>query len=801
VTWKKTDEFYGGIENKRYVGFQLRQSPVNSNRLAASTSEGIFMTANGGASWSRSVFEDLDGVLYPTGEHNFHAFDVEYKPGSSSVLYAAIRVTGPGDHYAFFRSTNSGVLFEEIDLSDEIDVEELIRFEVGVTPAEPNSVFLACGPGYLETNDGSNDTFLGFLKSTNSGESFSLLATEPDIWGYNPTFGITAGNQCFYDMALAISPVNPDYIFTGGLVIFRSTDGGYDFDGNSSYWQEEVGEYVHPDIHDLKYNPLDGRLYAATDGGVYYSPNDGGAWEGLYNGLAITQFYHIEPDNENNKLWGGSQDNGVLEQESGTAFSEFMGGDGYDLMTDNPVGDGNDSYWTTNGGAYTSTNTGTEEITPPNDYMEDTIMRRDFGVLEMHPSNEDYIYIGYRDGIWYSPERGDVWDNQGSFNLLTNGVYSLFPDDPPIPVTGEWVVQACESDVSRIYSAGSGQFFMIYDIDFTQFLTGEPLHLTVELANAGFPHDPDTLVLYKVTDILVHPDDSYTFWVTASGFSEGNKVFYTDFGASELTNISYNLPNVPANCLLRDNDGTVYVGMDIGVFYLPPGEENWIPFYNGLPRVPVTEMYFVTEFVDGEFVNYIYAGTYGRGIWKSQKFTGCDANIPVHGVLRGDRFYQASNSIVSHATFAGGEGTNVYFQSGNSITLETGFESSEAIKFSGFIQPCNTGPLQGLNGEEEIPENRATRRMMDKPVVIESMVEGKTPNTMSVKFIVRTSCAFTIEAYNREGDPVRTIQPEQTFTPGKYRMDIPTADLPKGVLRIALTNDEGVIHVQEMEVK
>jgi hypothetical protein len=77
--------------------------------------------------------------------------------------------------------------------------------------------------------------------------------------------------------------------------------------------------------------------------------------------------------------------------------------------------------------------------------------------------------------------------------------------------------------------------------------------------------------LEEVTDILVNPSTSGQLWITAGGFYPG-KVFYSANSGGSWSNISYNLPNIPANCLLRDSDGTIYVGMDAGV--IPAGENN-----------------------------------------------------------------------------------------------------------------------------------------------------------------------------------------------------------------------------------
>ena len=53
-----------------------------------------------------------------------------------------------------------------------------------------------------------------------------------------------------------------------------------------------------------------------------------------------------------------------------------------------------------------------------------------------------------------------------------------------------------------------------------------------------------------VTDIAIHPSDENRVWITFSGYSNGNKVFYTSDGGTNWINISDDLPNIPANCIL-----------------------------------------------------------------------------------------------------------------------------------------------------------------------------------------------------------------------------------------------------------
>jgi hypothetical protein len=102
-------------------------------------------------------------------------------------------------------------------------------------------------------------------------------------------------------------------------------------------------------------------------------------------------------------------------------------------------------------------------------------------------------------------------------------------------------------------------------------------------------------------------------WVTFSGFSQGNKVFYSSDGGTTWTNISAGLPNIPANCIKYQNGSNdfVYAGTDLGVFFYDNSLSSWVPFNAGLPNAIVLdlEMYYPA--------NKIRCATFGRGIWES----------------------------------------------------------------------------------------------------------------------------------------------------------------------------------------
>jgi xyloglucan-specific exo-beta-1,4-glucanase len=81
-------------------------------------------------------------------------------------------------------------------------------------------------------------------------------------------------------------------------------------------------------------------------------------------------------------------------------------------------------------------------------------------------------------------------------------------------------------------------------------------------------------------------------------------------------NRSQNLPNVPVSSIVQDtSNGYLYIGTDVGVFYRGDTMTMWHSYNNGMPVVRSSDLGI--NYTTGE----IWAATYGRGMWKSVKYT------------------------------------------------------------------------------------------------------------------------------------------------------------------------------------
>jgi len=556
ANWEETGLKFSVSQTRR--GYKLVMSPDNPNVMMAAMSNGIYRSADAGATW---------GLVK---EGNF--VDIEFKPGNPSVVYAHTTNT-------FYRSLNNG--FSWTVVSSGLPGGET-RVAIAVSPANPEFVYLFAGPS---EEDGF---FKGLYRSTNGGTSFELQTDFPNLLGY-PIDGMDDSDQSWYDLAIAADPDDAETVITGGINVWRSTDGGFTCQISSYWYYPDVApfglQYTHADIHDLVYSPVDGSLWCGSDGGVFRSPDDGLTWEDRSSvgapGLSIMQFYRIagypgDPD----IIIGGTQDNGSNRWEGGSDIVHFDGADGMDCMI-HPQDPMVQYHTRQNGSLRKSFDGGANHfgirpgssggywVTP----------------LAMDPYDPEVIYAAYADTVYRSTNGGEIWT--GFIPQLEVGKYRSLHISP--------------ANTGRIYAATDQRIF-----------TSNDTCATWTEITAGLPVSDQS----RITMIATDADDENAVWVTLSGFVNGRKVFFSSNAGGGWENVTGSLPNLPVNCILYDpsepgGDRSVYIGTDVGVYFRDATLGDWIPFYTGMPNVPVFDLDIHAA------TGTLRAGTFGRGIWAS----------------------------------------------------------------------------------------------------------------------------------------------------------------------------------------
>ncbi|NRB58821.1 MAG: T9SS type A sorting domain-containing protein [Winogradskyella sp.] len=561
-TWNFQGSVSGGTVNKIMI------DPTNSNKVYASAQgNGLYKSTNGGSSWSSIYFAG-------TGS----GFDFEFKPGDPNTIYASSS--------SFYVSTNGGTSFSPVNGTGGNQFGGGPKM-IGVSAANPNVVYVV---------EASGGAFGGLYKSTNSGASFTKLNHDGrNYFGYSSNSldpGDAGVGQAPRDMDIVVNPNDADDVHIAGINTWRSTNGGLNF-GITSQWvpgnasNANIG-YCHADVDILLFSGTgaNAKLYAGTDGGIFRADNptvvNSNYYTDLTTGLGIRQFYRIGiSQTDPVVVTGGSQDNGSSVLREDGLWKDWLGADGMEGFIDknNP----SRMFGTSQFGSLYSTefnflgSNGVNFLNGP-DGKGGTFQWNWIVPFEQDPLVQNTIYVAF-DEVYKSLNGGFNWS---SISPNINANIDHFKIAP--------------SNNQYMYMANNGTF---------RFSTNGGATWNFSSLNLGGNF---------INSIAVHPTDPAKLAIAVTG---SQKVYTSTDNGVSWTAIPWDLPNFSAQAVVWQDNGKdgLYVGMNYGVYYTDTDLGNsWTAFNNGLPNVRINELEINTA--DGK----IYAGTYGRGLWRSDLY-------------------------------------------------------------------------------------------------------------------------------------------------------------------------------------
>jgi len=541
--------------SSKYVFRRILINPNDPSIMIASSNGGILRTTNSWSSYSTvqsGVFKDL-----------------EFKPGDPNTVYAT-SYSSSGDAKVY-KSTDGGANWSTTTTG--MSISGLVnRIELAVTAANSSVVYALC-------SSASDYGFYGLYKSSDSGTNWTQVTSNSSInlLGWD-TDGQDSGGQGWYDLSLAVSPTNENEVYTGGVNIWKSTNGGSSWTINSHWYGGGGAEYVHADIHTLAYSPSN-VLYSGNDGGLYKTSDGGTNWNDISAGLQILQIYKLGADALNaDVVIIGAQDNGTMKR-NGSTWNAIIGGDGMECLVDytnSNIMYGEYYY----GNLNKSTDGGYNFSSIKPSGSPDGAWVTPFVI---HPTDHNTLIAGF-DDVYQTTNGGSSWTTISS--NLTNG--DLLKTLTYAPSNPSYIYAATSYGIWKTTNGGSSWASI----------------------TSGLPNN-------SITDVEVSQNDPETIWVTFSGFDASYKVYKSTNGGSSYTNFSTGLPNVPVNCILYENNSNeaLYLGCDLGVYYRDGSMSTWTTFDQGLPNVIVRELEIQYS------TSKIRAATYGRGLWESDLYS------------------------------------------------------------------------------------------------------------------------------------------------------------------------------------
>jgi hypothetical protein len=528
------------------------------------TGSGIYKSINGGTSWVNSTAAVPPGTLDQWD-------DVVMDPTNPQVLYAADGFFDGSSANAVYKTTDGGASWNVAGNFPKGVANGRIALAISQSNAgEVVASVAATGAG------GFGVKYL--LKSSDSGATWNNISPP----------GNYLGQQGWYDNVAAISPTDPNVIFVAGVGygsnhIFETRDGGTSWTDLTS---DTAGNSPHTDSHAMAFD-ANGKLLLGNDGGIWRLDNPGPGstlWTNLNAGLQITQFTgtSLNPTNAN-IVYGGSQDNGTEKFNDSLNWTQVFGGDGGYTAVDpgSPQITYTENFGvslarSTDGGlSYTYVTTGISTNDPVNFYAPYTI----------DPSTPAHLLYG-TNRVYSSTDRGNNWTPISTPNA--NGWNTK--------ATINWITIA-PSNSNTIYATTSdGKIFVSTD------------------AGANWTeHDAPAQDSFQ--QILVDKTSAQTAYIVRNAFDSGGNVghvFMTTNGGGAWTDISANLPNIPANAVAVDTRpgvNRIYVGNDQGVWASTNGPVyNWTQFKSGMPNAQVVTLEL------NNTLDVLMAGTHGRGV-------------------------------------------------------------------------------------------------------------------------------------------------------------------------------------------
>jgi hypothetical protein len=578
ATWIQVNNTMGNV-----LVSDLVINPANTQEVVATTRNGIYKTTNGGSTWTQTLVAASQWIQQIA------------RQGTGTNLVAI-------GNSRFYRSTDFGSNWTTTDL-DPANSAIFANGRLAVAPGNSLVVYA----GWVNNTFGTCNNACIFY-SSDGGVSFTKkydFTSSPKLISYD---GVGTTGYGWANFFLTVSLTDPNTLFTGGHLLYKSSNNGTNWTSIFSNWWC----CTHTDLHQLIYDPNNGnRLLNANDGGVFASTDLGVTWSPVSDGLYCNQYFTLGQGNlDPNFVIGGLQDNGIIYKNTDGNYHTYAGGDVYDHMT---------CDYTNNFNVYTS-NTGGKVFNPYNRTQKANLnlpasvassSRQSFFISPINPA----IAYGWGTDVWRS-------SNINSYNLVAGTSLVAWNQISAFAVN-VMDVKTSPADDNVLYALGDNA---------TIYKSLNAAGASPSFASIALPGGTASNVYGSLTVSSLNPNVLYATANNKVLRSTNAGVTWTDYTATGLPALNYQKIYLDPYSTIE----SVYLVTALGLYYRDLTMTNWTAINPQASSPPSnTTANFAGNITGcnlykgtGSSTSHVSFAAWGSGVWKTTFYNQQNNPLP-----------------------------------------------------------------------------------------------------------------------------------------------------------------------------
>lgn len=640
--------------NKSYAIGCVKIDPTNPNVVWVGTGEnnnqnnviygdGIYKSEDGGKSWNNMGLDSSDQIG-----------GIAIDPENSQIVYVAAYGSSrnAGGHRGIYKTVDGGKTWTNV-----LEISQYTGcYQVHMDLRYSNIL-------YAVAHQRMRNLYTGIYGGPESGIYRSI--------DYGMTWEKLKKGLPSEDVGrigMAISPVNPDYLFaiieatSKDKGTYKSTDRGASWTKESSYnasapfyyhelfadpvelervyscdtflkvtldggktWKNAGEDKKHVDNHAVWIDPTDNKhILTGCDGGVYETFDQGKNWDFKSN-IPITEIYKITADNAKPfyNVYIGTQDNNSLGgptrtiSSAGITNSDWLftnAGDGFETQVDWKNPDIIYSQSQFGGLVRFDKKSGENLFIQPQDFA-DSAYRFDWdaGFLMSSHDNKRLYFGGNK--LLRSDDQGSTWKEISPD--LTRGV----PKEMQKLMDQSWSIDQLvrKGSMAQIVSIAESPI----DENFLFAGSGDGLiHYTTNggtnWAKSSIPGLPEYA---RISQIIASNFDTKVAYAACNNYFGGDYrpyLYKTNDGGNNWFSLNGNLPEIGSTYSIAEDHvdkNLLFVGTYWGVSFSINGGDEWIKLSNGIPPAMVMDLQIQKR------ENDLAVSTFGRGVYILDDYT------------------------------------------------------------------------------------------------------------------------------------------------------------------------------------